>query len=145
MANIEMVIDSIRTGMMNYPRTLVLREKDGARYLPICVGTAEADAIAVKTQQVETPRPLTHEFMSSVIDALGADLESANIDKLENSTFYARIVLRADKERKEIDCRPSDALAVAVRRGAPIFADEEVLNKASISVDEVTGELFELS
>lgn len=145
MAHIEMVIDSIRVGMMNYPRTVILKEKDGERYLPICVGTAEADAIAMKTQQVETARPLTHDFMCGAIDALGAAIESANIDKLDNSTFYARVVLRADKDRKEIDCRPSDALAAAVRKGAPIFADEEVLNKASISVDEITGRLFELS
>ena len=145
MASIEMVIDSIRVEMMNYPRTIILKEKDGARYLPICVGTAEADAIAVKTQQIETPRPLTHDFFCAAVDALGADIQSASIDKLENSTFYASIVLRKDEEQKEIDCRPSDALAVAVRKGAPIFAEEEVLKKAGVSVDEVAGKLFELS
>jgi bifunctional DNase/RNase len=145
MANIEMVIDSIRVSLMNYQRVVILREKEGARYLPIWIGPAEADAIAVKMQEVELSRPLTHDFMCAAIDALGASIQSANINKLEGDTFFARVVLQANREQKEIDCRPSDALALAVRKAIPIFADEEVLMKASILLDEKTGRPSESS
>ena len=150
MANIEMMVDSIRVSMMNYqamrggaasgfddnPRVLVLKEKTGARYLPIWIGPAEADAIAVKIQGVEPSRPLAPDFTCAVIDAVGANLESAIINALENDTFYAKVVLRVEGVPLEVDCRPSDALAVAIRVDAPIFADEEVLKKASIVLPE---------
>jgi bifunctional DNase/RNase len=132
MANIEMVIDSIRVSQMNYQRVVILKEKEGVRYLPIWIGPAEADAIAVKIQNIPLSRPLTHDFTCAVIDALGANLESAIINALENDTFYAKVVLRVKGVPLEIDCRPSDALAVAVRKGAPVFANEEMFKKASI-------------
>jgi len=136
MANIEMVIDSIRVSLMNYQRVVILKEKEGTRYLPIWIGPAEADAIAVKMQEVELSRPLTHDFVCAAIKALGASVQSAIINKLEEDTFYAKVVLQANKEQKEIDCRPSDALAVAVRGAIPIFVGEEVLKKASIVLPE---------
>jgi bifunctional DNase/RNase len=136
MANIEMVIDSIRVSLTNDQRVVLLKEKEGVRYLPIWIGPAEADAIAVKTQGVPLPRPLTHDFTCTIISALGGSLKSAIIDRLEGDTFYARVVLQADREQKEIDCRPSDALAVAVRGAVPIFVDEEVLKQASIALQE---------
>jgi len=145
MANIEMVIDSIRVSLMNYQRVVILKEKEGVRYLPIWIGPAEADAIAVKIQGVSLSRPLTHDFTCAAIDALGASLQSAIINKLENDTFYAKVVLQADRGQKEIDCRPSDALAVAVRKGVPIFADEKVLKKAGMLLDAETGKPFESS
>jgi bifunctional DNase/RNase len=161
MANIEMVIDSIRVSLMNPqgmsyqggsvsgipapPRIVILKEKEGARYLPIWIGPAEADSIAVKIQGVSLSRPLTHDFICVVIDALGASLQSAIINELENDTFYAKVVLQVEGEQLEIDCRPSDALAVAVRKGVPIFADEEVLKKAGVLLDEETGKTFEPS
>jgi bifunctional DNase/RNase len=152
MANIEMIIDSIRVSLMNCqamtggsvsgfdgnPRVLILKEKTGARCLPIWIGPAEADAIAVKMQGVELSRPLTHDFMCAAIDALGASVQSVIVNKLENDCFYAKIVLQSDRGQKEIDCRPSDALAVAMRRGVPIFADEKVLRKAGTLLDEET-------
>jgi len=137
MASIEMVIDSIRVSLMNNQRVVILKEKEGARYLPIWIGPAEADAIAVKIEGVTLPRPLTHDFACVAIDALGGSIQSAIINKLEDDTFYAKVVLQANKEQKEIDCRPSDALAMAVRGDVPIFADEEVLKKASIVLPEV--------
>jgi len=136
MANIEMVIDSIRVSLMNNQRVVILKEKEGERYLPIWIGPAEADAIAVKIQGVPLSRPLTHDFTYAAISTLGGGLQSAIVDKLEDDTFYAKVVLQANKEQKEIDCRPSDALAMAVRGNVPIFADEEVLKKASIVLPE---------
>ncbi len=136
---IEMTIDSIRVSLMNYQRVVILKEKMAKRYLPIWIGPAEADAIAVKLQGVTVPRPLTHDLLSSVIDSLGAAIESIIVSDLKSDTFYAKIILNVDGKQLEIDSRPSDALALAVRTDAPIFAEEAVLDKAGILLDEETG------
>jgi len=136
MANIEMTIDSIRVSLVNNQRIVLLKEKEGARYLTIWIGPAEADAIAVKIEGVPLPRPLTHDFACVAINTLGGSLKSAIIDRLEGDTFYAKVVLQANKEQKEIDCRPSDALAIAVRGSIPILVDEEVLKQACIVLPE---------
>jgi bifunctional DNase/RNase len=136
---IEMSIDSIRVSLMNYQRVVILKEKLAKRYLPIWIGPAEADAIAVKLQGVTVPRPLTHDLLSSVIDSLGASIDSIIVSDLKSDTFYAKIILSVNGEQMEIDSRPSDALALAVRTDAPIFAEEAVLDKAGILLDEETG------
>lgn len=136
---IEMNIDSIRVSLMNYQRVVILKEKDARRYLPIWIGPAEADAIAVKLQGVNVPRPLTHDLLSSVIDSLGASIDSIIVNDLKSDTFYAKIVLNVDGGQVEIDSRPSDALALAVRAEVTIYADEAVLDKAGILLDEETG------
>ena len=136
---IEMTIDSIRVSLMNYQRVVILKEKLAKRYLPIWIGPAEADAIAVKLQGVTVPRPLTHDLLSSVIDSLGAGIDSIIVSDLKSDTFYAKIILSVNGEQVEIDSRPSDALALAVRTDAPIFAEEAVLDKAGILLDEETG------
>jgi len=139
MGMIEMTIDSIRVSVMNYQRVVILKEKMAERYLPIWIGPAEADAIAVKLQGVTTPRPLTHDLLNSVIDALGATINSIIVSDLKNDTFYAKIILNVDGEQMEVDSRPSDALALAVRTEAPIYAEEIVLDKAGILLDKETG------
>jgi bifunctional DNase/RNase len=136
---IEMVIDSIRVSLMNYQRVVILKEKAAERYLPIWIGPAEADAIAVKLQGVSVPRPLTHDLLRSVIDALGAKISSIIVSDLKSDTFYAKIILNVDGGQMEIDSRPSDALALAVRAEVPIYAAEEVLDKAGILLDKETG------
>ncbi len=136
---IEMTIDSIRVSLMNYQRVVILKEKDSDRYLPIWIGPAEADAIAVKLQDVTVARPLTHDLLRSVIDALGAKINSIIVSELKNDTFYAKIVLSVDGGQMEVDSRPSDALALAVRADVPIFAEEVVLDKAGILLDKETG------
>ena len=140
MANIEMVIDSIRVSLMNNQRVVVLKEKTADRYLPIWIGPAEADAITVKIQNISVPRPLTHDFICSIADIAGLTIESAIMNKLENDTHYAKLVVKSRGKSYEIDCRPSDAIAVAVRAGAPVFADEKVLNEAGVLLDPETGE-----
>ena len=136
---IEMTIDSIRVSLMNYQRVVILKEKVSDRYLPIWIGPAEADAIAVKLQGVAVPRPLTHDLLSSVIDTLGAVVTSIIVNDLKNDTFYAKVILDVDNKQVEVDSRPSDALALAVRTGVPIYADESVLDKAGILLDTETG------
>ena len=136
---VEMTIDSIRVSLMNYQRVVILKEKGTNRYLPIWIGPAEADAIAVKLQNVELSRPLTHDLLQSVISTLGASVEYIVVSGLKEDTFYARLALIIDGGALDIDSRPSDALALAVRVGAPIYAEESVLEKAGIILDEETG------
>ncbi len=141
---IEMTIDSIRVSLMNYQRVVILKEKMSDRYLPIWIGPAEADAIAVKLQGVTVSRPLTHDLLSSIVDTLGAAVNSIIVNDLKNDTFYAKIILELDGKQVEVDSRPSDALALAVRTAVPIFAEESVLDKAGILLDGETGKpIFE--
>lgn len=142
MNNIEMVIDSIRVSQMNYQRVVILREKEGKRYLPIWIGPAEADTIAVKMQNVSLSRPLTHDLLCKVIETYGGRVTNAIINELRKDTFYAKLVLSHENEYHEVDCRPSDALAVAVRAGATIFVDKSVLDQAGVLLDE-EGKLSE--
>jgi len=139
MAMIEMTIDSIRVSLMNYQRVVILKEKLAERYLPIWIGPAEADAIAVKLQGVNVPRPLTHDLLHSIIDTLGATINSIIVSDLKNDTFYAKVILNVDGGQMEVDSRPSDALALAVRAEVPIYAEEVVLDKAGIILDKETG------
>ncbi|MBI2328778.1 MAG: bifunctional nuclease family protein [Chloroflexi bacterium] len=136
---IEMTIDSIRVSLMNYQRVVILREKMADRYLPIWIGPSEADAIAVKLQGGSVPRPLTHDLLQSVINALGASVHSIIVNELKNDTFYAKINLNVNGGQMEIDSRPSDALALAVRVEVPIYVEESVLDKAGILLDKETG------
>jgi len=136
---IEMVIDSIRVSLMNYQRVVILREKVAERYLPIWIGPAEADAISIKLQGATVLRPLSHDLLHSVIDALGATLNSVVINELRSDTFYAKIILNVDGGQMEVDSRPSDALTLAVRAEVPIYVEETVLDKASILLEKETG------
>jgi len=132
---IEMSIESIRVSLVNYQRVVILKEKGAERYLPIWIGPAEADAIAVRLQEVAVARPLTHDLLRSVIDALGAQINCVIVNDLTNDTFYARLLLDVDGKSVEIDSRPSDAIALAVRADVPIFAEESVLDKAGVVLD----------
>ena len=136
---VEMTIDSIRVSLMNYQRVVMLKEKMAERYLPIWIGPAEADAIAVKLQGVTVPRPLTHDLLRTVIDSLGVTIDSIIVSDLKNDTFYAKIILNVDGGQMEVDSRPSDALALAVRVEVPIYVEETVLDRAGILLDKETG------
>jgi bifunctional DNase/RNase len=135
----EMIIESIRVSLENYQRVVILKEQAGERYLPIWIGSAEADAIAIKLQGVAVPRPLTHDLIRSVIDTLEAGISYVLINDLANDTFYGKIILNVAGKQKEIDSRPSDALALAVRAEAPIFTEDAVLDKAGLLIEEETG------
>jgi uncharacterized protein len=131
-----MSIESIRVSLMNYQRVVILKEKESDRYLPIWIGPAEADAIAVRLQDVSVARPLTHDLLRSIIDQLGATVAYIVVNDLSNDTFFARVILDVDGRSVEIDSRPSDAIALAVRARVPIFAEENVLEKAGVLLDD---------
>jgi len=136
---IEMIIDSIRMSLMNYQRVVILKEKLSDRYLPIWIGQTEADAIAMKLQGVEPARPLTHDLLRNLVRGLGAKVNYILVNELRDDTFYAKINLTIDNRSLEIDSRPSDAIALAVRVEVPIFAAEGVVDKAGIILDNETG------
>lgn len=133
---IELTIEGIRVSLQNYQRVVILKEKDSERYLPIWIGPAEADAIAVRLQDVSVARPLTHDLLRDVLEKMGAQVESVVVNDLENDTFYARIIVTLNGERMDIDSRPSDAIALAVRAHVPIYAEDAVMEKAGVLLDQ---------
>jgi bifunctional DNase/RNase len=109
---------------------IVLREVDGERFLPVIIGLLEAQSIAVKVQGLPTPRPLTHDLMSNLLDELDVEVVQVSIEALREGTFYGAISLRHDGDTMKVDSRPSDAIGLAVRTGSPIFVAEEVMSEA---------------
>lgn len=133
---VEVTIDSVRVSLMSQHRVVVLKEVDGERFLPIWIGPFEADAITIELQGVEVARPLTHDLLKSVVTLLGAEVVRVLINDLHNDTFYARIVLDVGGEESEVDSRPSDAIALAVRCSAPVLVADHVMDRASIVPEE---------
>ncbi len=147
---VEVEIDSIRVSLMSQHRIVILKDLTSDRFLPIWIGPYEAEAITVSLQEMEVARPLTHDLLRNVLESLGADVQRVNITELRDDVFYARIVVEVNGEVMEIDSRPSDALALAVRVHVPVFVDEAVMEEAAAepeeSVDEeelVEGEMDE--
>jgi bifunctional DNase/RNase len=136
---LELVIDGIRVSLMNQQRVVILRVKDTDKYLPIWIGPSEADAIALKLQNVTVPRPLTHDLLSDIISSLDATVDRIVVHDLSDDTFFAKIVLQVNGSTMEVDSRPSDALALAVRTESPIYAEDSVVEKAAILLDKETG------
>jgi bifunctional DNase/RNase len=138
---VEVMIDSIRVSLMTQHRVVVLKETDTDRYLPIWIGPFEADAITIQLQGVQVPRPLTHDLLKSFIREMGVKVSHVLVNELRNDTFFAHIVVDVNGKSMEIDSRPSDAIALAVRVGAPIFVAEQVMSLASITPEEdITAE-----
>lgn len=130
---IEVKIDSVRVSLMSQHRIVVLKETDSPRFLPIWIGPFEADAITIELQGVEVARPLTHDLLKAIIEKLGAEVERVAITDLRNETFYAQITLRVNGQQMEVDSRPSDAIALAVRSRVPVFVAQEVMEQAAIT------------
>ena len=133
---IEMEVASIRMGLMSTQRVVILKEKNGERHLPIWIGISEAESIMIGVQGGDMPRPLTHDMTLSIIKCLGGQVNMAIISNLRNDCFYSDLILTVDNKKVAIDCRPSDAISIAVRANVPIFAEEEVLNAAGIILKE---------
>ncbi|MGD1992966.1 MAG: bifunctional nuclease family protein [Anaerolineae bacterium] len=129
---VEVKIAGIQVNLMSNHRVVLLKEIDSDRYLMIWIGPFEAEAINIKLQDVDYPRPLTHDLMKNVIGTLGAEVEQIVVTDLRDDTFYARIILSVDGRYIDIDARPSDAMALAVRAGAPIFVADEVMDEAGV-------------
>ena len=137
---LEVTIDQIRMSPASHQRIVVLKAKGVDRCLPIWIGSAEADSIALKLDGKEVPRPMTHDLMDSMISDLGATVTRVIVSELREDTFLARVVMQRNGTTIERDSRPSDAIALAVRCGAPIFAEEDVLKRAGVALDPDTGE-----
>jgi bifunctional DNase/RNase len=133
---VPLEVIGVRVELPSNQPIVLLKERQGARYLPIWIGATEATAIATALEGVTTPRPLTHDLMRSVIDALGALAVRVVITEMRDSVFYADLALDNDGTEVQVSSRPSDAIALAVRTGTPIFALPGVLESAGIEFDE---------
>ena len=131
---LELEIESIRVRQETQQRAVVLRVTDSDLYLPIFIGPFEVEAIRFKLMDVEVQRPMTHDLLGSVIGDLGATVESIVVSDLQNDTFYAKIVMNYNGNVVEVDSRPSDAIALAVRANVPIFASDDVIEKAAVTL-----------
>jgi hypothetical protein len=133
---IEVEIDSIRVSLMSEHRVIVLKTLEDELYLPIWIGPYEAEAIAIRLKNVDISRPLTHDLLNNVIGEMGGDISHILVNDLRDDTFYALITVDLDGTTLEIDSRPSDAIALAVRAGVPIFVAEGVMEEASITPEK---------
>ncbi|MCL4504474.1 MAG: bifunctional nuclease family protein [Chloroflexi bacterium] len=133
---VEVKIESIRVSLMSQYRVVILKDAESNRYLPIWIGPYEADAITIHLQDVQVPRPLTHDLVIKIIDELGAKVERVVVTDLKNDTFYAHVVMTINGKEVNIDARPSDAVAVAVRAGCPIYIEDEVMERAGVVPEE---------
>jgi hypothetical protein len=133
---IEVVIDSIRVSLMSQQRIVILRERNAERYLPIWIGIYEAESITIALQEVEVARPLTHDLLRNVFRELNATIQRVEVVTLRDDTFFGNIVVDANNQSLNIDARPSDALAIAVRAHVPILVAKSVMDSAGIIPEE---------
>lgn len=134
---IRVTVDSIRVNLLSQQRMVMLREVDNRRYLPIWIGAFEAEAIGSAMQGHDPPRPLTHDLLRNVISDLGGTVQNISIVRLQDNTYYAHIVVdMRGGGRREIDARPSDAIALGLRVDAPIFVDERVMDQAGVTLND---------
>jgi hypothetical protein len=132
---VEMVVESVRVHMLSNRHVVILKDVEGARYLPIWIGAWEASAIAMRLQGLSAERPLTHDLFSTTLQQLGVRVDRVVISDLAEETYHARLYLERDGLEIEVDARPSDALALAVRSEVPIFAAASVLDQAALGAD----------
>ena len=133
---VEMTLVGVRVELPGNQPIVLLKEREGERYLPIWIGTSEATAIAFALQGVVTARPMTHDLMKNMLEELAINVSRILITELREGTFYATIEMGRNGTKLEISSRPSDAIALAVRLSVPIFAHEDVLGEASIVIRE---------
>ncbi|MDX1665139.1 MAG: bifunctional nuclease family protein [Candidatus Promineifilaceae bacterium] len=130
---IEVVIDSIRISLVSQHRIVMLKDIDSEQQLAIWIGPCEAEAITIELQNTQIARPLTHDLLKTSIETLGGTISHILINDLRNQVFYATLFVDVDGDVKEIDCRPSDSIALAVRANVPIFVEEHVMEDAGIT------------
>ncbi len=133
---VEVSVESVRINLATSQRVVILKDAQTDRYLFIWIANPEAYSIAMELQGTSSPRPLTHDLLKTVITELGGTLSSVIISDLIDDIFYARLVLDADGRHVEIDSRPSDAIALAVRMKVPIFVADSVMEQAGVTVQE---------
>jgi len=131
----EMVIYGVSFDMVGKQPIVLLKTREGNKFLPIWIGHPEAAAILMKLQGANTPRPMTHDLINDVLSELEVSCTRVSVTELRENTFYAAITLQLNGREMEIDSRPSDALALAVRTGASIFAAEDVISESAIEFE----------
>ena len=136
----EMLIYGVSFDLVGKQPIVLLKTSDGNKFLPIWIGHSEAAAILVKLQNATTPRPMTHDLVTEILGHLDAEVVSVAVTELRENTFYARITLQQNGSEIEIDSRPSDAIALAVRAGAKIFVADEVIEESGIEFEGEGGE-----
>lgn len=141
---IETVVESIRVSLVTQHRVVILKEVEGDRHLPIWIGPFEAEAIAMELQGVSAARPLPYDLMKTLVSDMGGVVREIHVTDLSQDVFYARIVIDQNGRMLEIDSRPSDAIALAVRVKVPIMVDESVMERAGVRL-EAEGEAEESS
>ena len=132
---VEMVVESVRVHMLSNRHVVILKDNAGDRYLPIWIGAWEASAIAMRLQGLAAERPLTHDLFAAALEQLGVRVARIVVSDLADETYHAQLVLERDGIEEEVDARPSDALAIAVRTESPIYCAESVLAQAALSAD----------
>ena len=135
---VEVVVDSLRVSLTNQQRIVVLREVGVERYLPIWIGPYEAESITIALQEIEVARPQTHDLLKNFLIELNARLIRVEVNNLADDVFYGNLVIEANNQIIDIDSRPSDALALAVRSHVPILVAREVMDKAGIIPEKDT-------
>ncbi len=135
---VEMTVDSVRVSMGNQERVVILKDAHAERYLFIWIAQEQATAIAQELRGLQVQRPLTHDLLKSVITDLGGHVVQVTITELKQAIYYARITLEIDGRQVEIDARPSDAIALAVRVKCPIFAAESVIKEAAVVPEDAS-------
>ena len=136
----EMVIYGVSFDMVGKQPIVLLKTVEGNRFLPIWIGHPEAASILMKLQGTDTPRPMTHDLLCGILGELDAKCTQVAVTELRENTFFACITLDIGGRQVEIDSRPSDAIAIAVRSGAPIFAADEVIAESAIELDHDSEE-----
>ena len=139
---IEMTVDHVRMHYVSDQRVVVLKAKEDERRLPIWIGKAEGDAIAMELQGQQMPRPMTHSLMHKMLGDLAAEVEKVVVSDIVDGTFFAILRVKTGNDAIEYDTRPSDAIALAVHSGAPLFAAPEVVAKAGVALNPETGEIL---
>jgi len=132
-----MSIDGVQVGFSSAAPVVLLREAEGDRYLPIWIGAVEATAIVAALEEMIPPRPLTHDLLRLAVESLGAEVDRAVVTEVRDNVFYAELVLIANGGEVTVSCRPSDAIALAVRTEARVFAYSEVLDEAGVMIKAV--------
>jgi hypothetical protein len=140
---VEVKIDSLRVSLTNQQRIVVLKQTSDDRYLPIWIGPYEAESITIALQEIEVSRPQTHDLIKKILDELKVSLTRVEVSSLQDDIFYGTLILVGENSKYKIDCRPSDAIAIAVRAHVPIMVADDVMREASIVPEELTAEMDE--
>ncbi len=139
---VKMSLEGVRVEMPSQKPIILLKEEEGNRYLPIWIGAFEATAIALEMSNIKTPRPMTHDLMNNILKTLGFSIKNIEICDIKDNTFYAFINIKNDKKGDiEIDSRPSDAIALAVRCSCDIYASEHVITSAGLEIQSIEDEI----